>query len=195
MNRIATSMTSTAAEGLPRRCFTVSELEQMTAAGILHEDERIELIGGDVVPMSPKGHHHEVLKIALNLYWARQLSADLQIAPETTFRLSQDTYLEPDFVVYPKATGLKGLSAATAKLVVEIADSSLSYDLGRKAGLYAAFGIAELWVIDAVTLQTRIHREPTPTGYRSVVDLPSSQRLVPGSAPALAVILSELELH
>jgi len=80
-------------------------------------------------------------------------------------------------------------------LVVEIADSSLSYDLGRKAGLYAAFGIAELWVIDAVTLQTRIHREPTPTGYRSVVDLPSSPRLVPGSAPALAVVLSALELH
>jgi hypothetical protein len=76
-----------------------------------------------------------------------------------------DTYLEPDFVFYPKAAGLKGLSAATAALVVEIADLSLSYDLGRKAGLYAAFGIAELWVIEAVTLQTRIHREPTPTGY------------------------------
>ena len=96
---------------------------------------------------------------------------------------------------YPKAPGLKGLSAATAALVVEIADSSLSYDLGRKAGLYAAFGIAELWVIDAVTLQTRIHREPTPTGYRSVVDVPPSHRFVPGSAPVLAVVLSELELH
>src|SRR5882724_7323710 len=176
MNRIATPMTTTAAEGLPRRCFTVAELEQMVAAGILHEDERIELIGGEIVPMSPKGNHHEVLKIALNLYWGRQLPPDLQFAPETTFRLSADTYLEPDFVVYPKAIGLRGLSAATAKLVVEIADSSRSYDLGRKADLYAAFGIVELWVIDAVTLQTRIHREPTPTGYRSAVDWSSSQR-------------------
>ena len=122
MNRIATPMTTTAAEGLPRRCFTVAELEQMVAAGILHEDERIELIGGEIVPMSPKGNHHEVLRIALNLYWAQQLPADLQFAPETTFRLSQDTYLEPDFVVYPKAAGLKGLSAATARLVVEIAE-------------------------------------------------------------------------
>jgi Uma2 family endonuclease len=195
MNRIATPMTTTAAEGLPRRCFTVAELEQMVAAGILHEDERIELIGGEIVPMSPKGNHHEVLKSALNIYWVRSLPADLLFTTETTFRLSQDTYLEPDFVFYPKVSGWKGLSAATARLVVEIADSSLSYDLGRKAGLYAAFGIAELWVIDAVTLQTRIHREPTPTGYRSVVDLPSSHRLVPGSAPALAVVLSVLELH
>ena len=195
MNRIATPMTTTAAEGLPRRCFTVAELEQMVAAGILHEDERIELIGGEIVPMSPKGNHHEVLKSALNIYWVRSLPADLLFTTETTFRLSQDTYLEPDFVFYPQVSGWKGLSAATARLVVEIADSSRSYDLGRKAGLYAAFGIAELWVIDAVTLQTRIHREPTPTGYRSVVDLPSSPRLVPGSAPALAVVLSALELH
>ena len=53
-----------AAEGLPRRPFTVAELEQMVAAGILDEDERIELIGGEVVPMSPKGNRHEVLKTA-----------------------------------------------------------------------------------------------------------------------------------
>jgi Uma2 family endonuclease len=195
MNRIATPMTTTAVEGLPRRCFTMAELEQMAAAGILHEDERIELIGGDIVPMSPKGNHHEILKTVLTIYWARILPADLQFTTETTFRLSQDTYLEPDFVVYPKSTGLAGLSAETARLVVEIADTSLAFDLGRKAGLYAAFGVAELWVINAVTLQTRIHREPTPTGYRSVIDLPAGQRLVPELAPALALILSELDLR
>ena len=187
--------TTTAAEGLPRRRFTVAELEQMTAAGILDEDERIELIGGEIVPMSPKGNQHEIVKIALNLYWARRLPEHLLFATETTFRLTPDTYLEPDFVFYPKAAGIAGLTAATAKLVVEIADSSLGYDLGRKAALCAAFGIAELWVIDAVKLTTRIHREPSPTGYRSAVDSAASQRLVPPSIPALAVVLSELELH
>jgi Uma2 family endonuclease len=194
MNRIVTPMTTTAAEGLPRRRFTVAELEQMVTAGILQEDERIELIGGEIVPMSPKGNHHEILKTALNIYWARQLPADLQFTTETTFRLSDDTYLEPDFVFYPKATGWKGLSAKTARLVVEIADSSLSYDQGRKAILYAAFGIAELWVIDAVTLQTRVHREPTAIGYRSTADFPASQHLVPAGLPALAVVLSDLDL-
>ena len=57
--------TTMAAEGLPRRPFTVAELEAMVAAGILEEDERIELIGGEVVPMSPKGNQHEVVKAAL----------------------------------------------------------------------------------------------------------------------------------
>ena len=79
--------------------------------------------------------------------------------------------------------------------MVEIADSSLAYDLGLKARLYAGFGIAELWVINAVTLQTRIHRDPTPTGYRTIADLPPGERLVPLLVPSLAVTLSELELH
>jgi Uma2 family endonuclease len=168
MNRHVREMTTTAAEGLPRRRFTVAELEQMVAAGILDEDERIELIGGEVVPMSPKGNQHEILKTALNLFWAGRLPGDLQFTTETTFRLSADTYLEPDFAFYPKAAGLRGLTAATGLLVVEIADTSLGYDLGRKAALYANFGIVELWVIDAVKLDTHIHREPTPAGYRSI---------------------------
>lgn len=183
-----------AAEGLPRRRWTVAELEAMVAAGIIEEDERFELIGGEVVPMSPKGNRHEVLKTALTLYWAKRLRADLLFTSETTFNLTPDTYLEPDFVFYPKASGLKHLSAETAQLVVEIGDSSLGYDLGRKAALYASFGIAELWVIDAVHLITHIHRDPSPAGYRSIVEHGPTQRLAPNAAPELAVVLAELEL-
>jgi Uma2 family endonuclease len=187
--------TTMAAEGLPRRRFTVAELEQMVAAGILAEDERIELIGGEVVPMSPKGNHHELMKTALMVHWVRNCPADLQFTTETTFRLTEDTYLEPDFVFYPRTPGLRGLSAKTAKLVVEIADSSLGYDLGRKADLYSGFGVAELWVIDAVRLRTWVHREPGDAGYRFIAEHAAGERLVPQAAAALAVTLSELDLH
>lgn len=183
-----------AAEGMPRRRFTVAELEAMVEAGILDEDERIELIGGELVPMSPKGNRHEVVKNALNIYWAKRLPDHLTFTPETTFRITEDTYLEPDFVFYEKATGIKGLNASTAHLVVEIADSSFAYDMGRKAALYASFGVAELWVIQAVRLETRIHRHPSLTGYRSLLDLPPDHALTPAFAPELAVTLSELEL-
>src|SRR5215212_4719944 len=195
MNRHPRDMTTTAAEGLPRRRFTVAELEAMVTAGILDEDERIELIGGDVVPMSPKSNQHELLKTALNVYWARRLPDQLLVTTETTFRLTPDTYLEPDFVFYPKDSGIRGLTAATGRLVVEIADSSLGYDLGRKAGLYASFGIAELWVIDAVRLITHIHRDAMPEGYRSVIEMQPDQQLVPQVTPALAVVLGNLELE
>src|SRR5262245_64864422 len=90
MNRHLRDMTTMAAEGLPRRRFTVAELERMTAAGILQEDERIELIGGEIVPMSPKGRHHEILKTALTIYWARNLPVDLQLTTERTFRLRRE---------------------------------------------------------------------------------------------------------
>lgn len=166
----------------------------MVEAGILAEDERIELIGGDVVVMSPKGNQHELVKAALTVVWARRLPDDLMFVTETTFRLSPDTYLEPDFVFYRKAEGLKSLSGGSAVLVVEVADTSLGYDQGRKATIYAGFGIAELWVIDAVHLTVRIHREPTPTGYRVIADCVSDHRVVPLRAPALAVTLAELEL-
>lgn len=186
---------TSAAEGLPRRRFTVAEVEAMVAAGVMEEDERVELIGGELVPMSPKGRRHETVKIALVDRWIRARPENCTVAQETTFGLSEDTYLEPDVVIYPRATGLAGLAGATVLLVVEIADSSLRYDTGRKAALYASFGIRELWVIDAVRLTTRILREPAADGYRDARDLAASDPLVPLFAPeAFALRLDELEL-
>ena len=187
--------TTQAAEGMPRRRFTVEELEAMVAAGILDEDERIELIGGEVVPMSPKGNHHEVLKHVLIHHWARRVPSNITFTTETTFRLTPDTYLEPDFIFFDSALSLKDLNPGNALFVAEIADSSFAYDIGRKAALYASFGIPELWVIHAVRLETRIHRKPSLTGYQAMLDLPPDQLLVPACAEELAVTLSALKLN
>ncbi|MDZ4791847.1 MAG: Uma2 family endonuclease [Hyphomicrobiales bacterium] len=194
-HRAGLPRTTQAAEGLLRHRFTVADLEAMTRAGIFAKEDRIELIGGEIVPMSPKGNQHEVLKAALNLYWAQQLPPQIRFVTETTFRLTPDTYLEPDFVFYDRATGIRGLNGDTAHLVVEVADSSFAYDIGRKAALYASFGIKELWVIHAVRLETRIHRAPSLTGYQSAVDLPADHALIPAFAPELAVTLAALELE
>ena len=186
---------TSAAEGLPRRRFTVAEVEAMVAAGVMEEDERIELIGGELVPMSPKGFEHEVLKTALLDRWYRLPVREADLVAATTFRLSEDTYLEPDVVIYPRTTGIRGLSASNVLLVVEIANSSLRYDIGRKAALYAGFGIRELWVIDAVRLTTRVFREPAADGYRNASDFGPADRLTPLIAPqAFALRLDELEL-
>ncbi len=186
---------TSAAEGLPRRRFTVAEVEAMVAAGVMEEDERVELIGGELVPMSPKGIQHEVVKIALVDRWIRARPGNCRLAQETTFRLSEDTYLEPDIVIYPRNIGLTGITGMNVLLVVEIADSSLRYDMGRKAALYASFGARELWVIDAVRLTTRVLREPAADGYRDARDFGAKDRLVPLFAPeAFALRLDELEL-
>jgi Uma2 family endonuclease len=145
--------------------------------------------------MSPKENHHEVLKAALLKRWYRAAPDEFGLVPETTFRLSEDTYLEPDVVIYPRASGIPDFSADNALLVVEIADSSLRYDIGRKAALYASFGIRELWVIDAVRLTARVFREPAADGYRNARDYTAPDRLVPLFAPEVfALRLDELEL-
>jgi Uma2 family endonuclease len=195
MNVSTQSRVTRAAEGLPRRRFTVAEVEAMVAAGVMKEDERIELVGGELVPMSPKGNRHEVVKTALLDRWYRARPQQCNLTPETTFRLSDDTYLEPDIVVYPRAEGLKGLSGPSVLLVVEIADSSLRYDMGRKAALYARFGVRELWVIDAAKLAARVFRAPGDEGFSEVKDFDAAERLLPLAAPdAFALRLDELEL-
>ena len=186
------SRTTQAAEGLERRRWSVAEIEAMVAAGIVEEDERFELIGGEVVPMSPKGIRHELLKVALNRFWAKRAPDDIMFAGETTFRMSDDTYVEPDFVFYRRAEGLAGLKPQTALLAVEVADSSLGYDLGRKARLYAAFAVRELWVMNAVSLITTIHRRPGIEGYTEVREVAGTEPLAPDFAPGLSVTLETL---
>jgi len=172
-----------AAEGMNRRRFSVAEIEAMVEAGVMDEDERVELIGGELVPMSPKGRHHEAMKTKLLRRWIRDIPDDLDITPETMLTLSPDTFLEPDVVIYPSAAGLSGLTAANVLLVVEIAASSLRYDRGRKAKLYASFGIRELWVIDAVKKTLRVYLEPTAKGYRETRDFAYGDLATPTFAP------------
>jgi Uma2 family endonuclease len=184
-----------AADGLQRRRFTVAEVEAMVEAGIMDEDERVELIGGELVPMSPRGSRHELVKSALNFRWCRVCPETYHVTPETMLRLSEDTYLKPDFVIFPLDSGLVGLTPSNVLLVVEIADSSRRYDMDRKAKLYASFGVRELWVIDAVRRRTRTFRAPSETGYGGTRDYRGTEQMVPLFAPAeFALRLDELKL-
>jgi Uma2 family endonuclease len=187
-------VTTQAAEGLVRRRFTVAEIESMVAGGIIAEDERVELIGGEVVPMSPKGARHEIIRNELAFHFARQCPAALRVASETPLTLAADEFVEPDILVHPKNIRLPDLRGDTVLLVVEVADSSLAYDLNTKASIYAAHGVREYWVINAKTLETRVHRGPAASGYADVSELPADQRLTPQAAPELAVSLDDLDL-
>ena len=185
--------TTRAAEGLPRRRFTVQEIEAFVEAGVMAENERFELIGGEIVPMSPKGMRHERIKMWLNEFLIRNLPRSFATNPETTFRLSEDTFLEPDFVVFERASGLEGLAGGTCLLAIEIGVSSLAYDGGRKAKIYAAFGVKELWVIDGRKLTMRVFREPGADGYASVQDFTAEQTLEPLALGGFGVRLADYD--
>jgi Uma2 family endonuclease len=172
----------------------VAEIEEMVAKGIIAEDERFELIGGEVVPMSPKGARHELIKIELNRFLQRAAPNHLHIAQETTLRLDKDSFVEPDFCIFPRSLDLNALDGSRVLLAIEIADSSLAYDLGRKSGIYAAYNVPEVWVINANTLITHVHRDLGASAYAHVAALPHTARLDPGPAPELSVCLADLGL-
>ena len=186
--------TTQAAEGMLRRRFTVAEIEAMVARGIILEDERIELIGGEVVPMSPKGRRHEIIRTELAFYMTRQAPPGVKVAAEAQLNLNDDTYLVPDILVYPATTKVPDVRGPSALLVIEVADTSLDYDLNTKVGTYAAHGVREYWVINAKTLATRVHRRPSASGYGDVTELAADTTLTPEAAPRLAVRLNDLDL-
>lgn len=186
--------TTQAADGMPRRPWTVAEIEAMVAAGIIAEDERFELIGGEVVPMLPKGGRHEMVKRELNRYFQRTAPDSLAVAQETTLRLDETAFLEPDFCVYPQAIFPADLRGPDVLLVIEIADTSLAYDRGRKIGIYAAYGIPEVWVIDANRLATYIYRGLGVEGYRDHSEASPDETVTAVRAPAISMCLSALGL-
>jgi Uma2 family endonuclease len=183
-----------AAEGLARRAFTVAEVERMVEVGVISPDERLEILGGEIVPKSPKGARHEAVKVALSRHWGKCSPDDHVVAQETGLRLDERTYLETDFIIFRESVRLESLRGPDVLLAVEVADSSLDYDLRRKPLIYAEFGVRELWVIDANRRTVHVHIGPGPGGYAGVTVHEASERLVPTEAPsAFAVALDELK--
>lgn len=176
--RLAGNVTR-AAEGLPRRRFTIADVEAMRRTGVLRANERLELIGGELVPQEPRGARHVQVTRALAQRWARLERDDCRIDLETVLALSADTFLEPDLIVFPRDAA----DPASALLVVEIAQGTRRFDMGRKAKLYGRFGLRELWVIDAVHMNARLFRDPNPGGYAETRDYDFDEALIPAFAP------------
>ncbi|MDZ4790564.1 MAG: Uma2 family endonuclease [Hyphomicrobiales bacterium] len=101
------------------------------------------------------------------------------MAREPGLRLNKRTYVKPDFIFYPRNVKRVDVKAEDIVLLAEIADTSLSYDQGQKAQLYASFGVREFWFINALKVTTRIYRDPAPDGYRDIKNYEPQDALIP----------------
>jgi Uma2 family endonuclease len=137
-------------EDIDQRRFTVEEYHRMAETGILQPDERVELIRGVVRPMSPKNRAHVVATTKLYQQLVRSLGGRAAVFKEDPLKLvSLDSEPEPD-IVATSSPDIDSYGTARSKplLVVEIAESSLRYDLDTKSALYAEAGVPEYWVLD-----------------------------------------------
>ena len=185
--------TTRAADGLPRLKWTIEEFDSLAQHGFLTEDDRIELIGGELVPMSPKGNRHELVRDELHDFLVRRLTEHVRLSSEIGWRPDSHTYLEPDIIVYP--SGFVGISVPPREILflIEVADSSLRFDLDRKAKIYAGLGVREYWVIDANSLDTTVHRAPQGENYSDIRVVGKNDVVTPVLLPALAVSLGALK--
>ena len=145
--------------------------------------------------MSPEGNRHAIVRVELGFRFSRMVSENLMVAVEPQFNLSRDSYFKPDILVHPRVIKTPHLRPADALLLIEVADTSLSYDTKTKMPLYAQHGVPEYWVIHAATLMTTVHRQPSGNVYALVEEVIPNRQLVPMLVPELAISLGALALH
>ena len=185
----------------PRRHrLTVSDFHRMGEAGIFAAGDRVELIDGDVIDMSPIGALHAAIVARLTAFLCRSVGSGVIVWCQNPIRLDEASEPEPDIALLrPRADGYMSAHPGPEDVlvVIEVADTSLAYDLGVKVPLYARHGIPEAWVIDAATRQTRVFREPSAEGYRRELlvgpeETLASAVLTDDAGAAVSVTLSHL---
>lgn len=171
-----------AMQTLPVRRFSADDLERMVLAGILREDDRVELIGGRVIDMSPLGDAHVAATIRVPWLLDRRFADRVALSVQNPVRLTPFDEPQPAIAVLrPRPGGYTAKPRAEdVLLLIEVADSSLEYDLQDKAALYAAAGVVELWVLDLLHQRVVVHRVPRSAGgYGEVWSAAPGQAIVP----------------
>ncbi len=164
----------------------------MGESGILHEDDRVELVAGEIVEMTPIGSRHAASVKRLNHLLSERSTGRAILGVQDPLGLSDRDEPQPDVVLLrPRDDFYAGghPRPEDVLLVIEVADSSLSYDLGVKVPLYAARGIPEVWIVDVGGERLHIFREPTGDSYRRHRELGRGDSVGP-----LELSMDELEV-
>ena len=188
------------APGLPpRRAFSVDDIRRMIEAGVIGEDERIELVEGEIVVMAAKGYTHEIVKSAVLRALILAAPSHVKVGVEMSIQFSEGILLEPDIAVIPAERLLRSeaefvsVEQGGCSLIIEVAATSLGYDKGRKAALYARLGVQEFWVIDANERITWVHTGPAGDGWSSIIERGPQNALTTAALPGFSIRLDQID--
>lgn len=166
--------------------LSVEDVYRMVDAGILGETDRVELIDGVLVDVSPPGPEHSTLVSRLTRHFVMGCP-DWDVRIQDVL-LVEGGFVLPDLVVVERLA--RDRHPATAALVVEVSITTLRHDIA-KARRYARAGVGEYWLVDVARRSATVHEEPGPEGYRRTV-LHGDGGVLPAPAGAPAVVLGEL---
>ena len=179
----------------PRWRFTVADYHRMAEAGILHEDDRVELIEGEIVQMSPIGSKHAGNVDRLAHFFLPRLQGRAIVRVQNPIQMGDYSEPEPDLVLLrPRDDFYTSAhpTPADVLLVIEVAETSAAYDRQDKAALYARGGIPEYWVADLGQASLIVYCDPTPDGYTTVRVLRRGEAIRPLAFPDLEVAVTDL---
>jgi Uma2 family endonuclease len=175
---------------LPPR-ITVPEYDRMIDQGILKEDERVELIHGEIVAKMPIGEAHIGCVNRLTRLFVRAVGDDVTVSIQNPVRLT-DSEPEPDVVLKRSAAPNKP-GPADILLLIEVAESSLEYDREVKGPLYAEAGITEYWIVNLVDGWLEVNRDPRPDGtYGDVRTLRSGEQIEIAALAGVQVSVNDI---
>lgn len=181
----------------PRKRWTRAECEALSSAGLL-DQQRLELIEGELINKMGKNRPH-VRSVKRLFRWLIEVfgwdfvhqETPIDVAPED----NPTSEPEPDLIVLARDESefaQHNPGPQDLRLVVEVADSSLSFDRTMKAALYARAGIVEYWVLDILGRRLIVHREPHGGRYTSVVAYGEDESVAPLAAPASLLRIREV---
>jgi len=184
-----------AAPPIERYRLTSAIFHEMVEKGILNEDDRLELIEGELVTLSPIGPEHSGIVDQLAAILIKQLGDRAVVKVQGPLQLDESTEPQPDLILLePRRDYYKHSlpRPADVALVIEVADSSLAYDRAIKMPLYAGAGIPEAWIVNLIDRWIEVYRDPSPAGYTTMLKILAGKSISPKAFDDVVVIVDEL---
>ena len=194
-----TILTATPSAALPieplRKLWTRDQCEQLEQAGLL-DQQRLELVDGELINKMGKNRPHVVV-LAYIMHWLFQTFGKEAVNSECPIDVAPEDYPtnepQPDLIVFKQPSNF--LSSQNPRpqdlhLVIEVSDTSLYFDLTKKAALYARAGIVEFWVLDVAGRKLFVHREPQAGKYQSITEYAEQESVTPLAAPDAQFLVS-----
>jgi Uma2 family endonuclease len=181
--------------GVDRRRFTADEYQRMGEAGILGEDDRVELIDGEIVTMSPVGSPTSSAVDRVTQRLVLRLGERAIVRVQGPVRLDAFTEPQPDITILRPRDDFYRAGhphPADVLLVIEVVETSLRYDRDVKAPLYARAGIVEYWLADLTGNTVTCHASPQQGMFRDVTVRRRGEALSPRSLPGVTITVDDL---
>jgi Uma2 family endonuclease len=179
---------------LPPFRFTVDQYHRMIDTGVLTEDDRVELIRGEIVPKMPIGDRHVRCVNRLNRLVTRLTADDIVVSVQNPVVLT-DSEPEPDVVLYRESSTNPGVKPRPSQvlLLVEVADATFERDCDEKLPLYAENGLSECWIVNLNDDTVHVFRGPKPDGaWGATQQLTRGGTLTIAALPGISLAVNDI---